>query len=235
MKKRTSLRSLHENVRMKSCREIVTDNTYGHNSTAEAQWSELAGWIDSECQRPRVLRFRRRSLDTGLGSEVDVSVDALLTSIEREKGVRFNFSLINSLILRFLDHQRLHTYMPIEPLFRFAKALPLTLISGYIYLEKYIDKIKGTFSDCSLLVKFFFVCCLIGSKFVNDIHADAFLTGCSIALREVNYIEGLVLSTINYDIEISGRDVRRVLEDNALPGRRNLDIRFQEICRNTHH
>lgn len=175
---------------------------------------------------------------TGHGAEDrqgdGLSVDMFLNSISRcERGMRLNFTLINSLILKFLDHKNLVSVLSIEPIFRFARTLPLILVSGYIYLEKYMARVGVVFSDCSKLVKFFLVCCLIGLKFIYDTNCstDSFLTSWDMAAVEVNYIEGLVLSTINYDIEISNNDIQRVLLQNGLlrGDSKSLDARFHEI------
>lgn len=165
--------------------------------------------------------------------DMSLPMDLLLDSISmEEKGINFNFTLINSIVLKFLDHKRLASFLSIEPIFKFTEALPLTLVAGYIYLEKYVRKIRATFSDCSKLIKFFLVCCFIGSKFTYDTHysSDSFLTEWKLMAKEINYIEGLVLSTINYDIEISNRDIQKVLIQNVFfsNDKKSLDSHFHE-------
>ncbi|CAD25562.1 hypothetical protein [Encephalitozoon cuniculi GB-M1] len=160
-------------------------------------------------------------------------MDAFLASIfGQEKGSRLNFGLINSVILRFLDHKSIQSILPIESIFRLAKGLPLTLISGYIYLEKYVKRVRIVFGDCKKLIKFFLVCCFMGSKFIYDTQSpdDLLLREMDVTAREAFYIESLVLSVIDYDVEISNSDIRKVILRNRifLGDKRRLNVQFDE-------
>ncbi|AFM98553.1 hypothetical protein EHEL_070260 [Encephalitozoon hellem ATCC 50504] len=165
---------------------------------------------------------------------VGFPMDEFLSSIsERERRLRFNFSLINSVILRFLDHRNIRSILSIESIFRAARELPLVLISGYIYLEKYVKKVGAVFGDCKKLIKFFFGCCFMGSKFIYDTwHPDSlFIRGMNSA--EISRIEGLVLSAIDYDLEISNNDIRRVILQNkaSLSNKEHLNAQFNRAIR----
>ncbi|AFN83274.1 hypothetical protein EROM_070230 [Encephalitozoon romaleae SJ-2008] len=162
------------------------------------------------------------------------SMDEFLSSVlEKERGLRFNFSLINSVILQFLDHGSIRSILSIESIFRAAKELPLVLISGYIYLEKYVKKAGIVFYDCKKLIKFFFGCCLIGSKFIYDTRHpdDLFFVGISPA--EIFRIEGSILSAIDYDLEISNDDIRKVILQNkaSLSNKEHLNAQFNRAIR----
>lgn len=164
------------------------------------------------------------------------ATEALLSyTAESVIGTGFNLNLVNSLILRFVDHKSLNSFLSMKSIFRFARILPITLASGYIYLEKYMSRAKVAFSDCSMFVKFFFVCCLIGSKFIHDVRhpGDPLLTSWDLMANEVNYIEGLILSTINYDVEISSMDVRRLFLRSRMlsDDRKSLNTNFHEAVK----
>lgn len=162
-------------------------------------------------------------------------MDMFLVSIfGHERGVRFNFGLINSVILRFLDHKATGSVLCVKSMFRLANELPLTLVSGYIYLEKYVKKIGGAFGDCKELVKFFLVCCLIGSKLIHDAGSCSLTpSDLSMVPREASRAERAVLSAIDYDVEICNGDIRRVVLQNKvfLHAKESLDSCFDEAVR----
>ncbi|ADM11788.1 uncharacterized protein Eint_070240 [Encephalitozoon intestinalis ATCC 50506] len=173
--------------------------------------------------------------NASLRSYAGFPMDVFLVSIfGQERGIRFNFGLINSVILRFLDHRNVGSILLIESIFKVAQELPLVLISGYIYLEKYVKKIGIAFSNCKRLIKFFFVCCFMGLKFIFDGPSPSIRFLQEMNPREIFQIEKLVLSAIDYDLEISNGDIRRVFLQNKtlLSDKERLDEQFDKVTRN---
>lgn len=162
------------------------------------------------------------------------SMDGFLLSVlEKERGLRFNFGLINSVILQFLDHGRIKSILSIESIFRAARGLPLVLISGYIYLEKYVKKVGVLFDDCKKLIKFFFGCCFIGSKSIYDTRHPDNLLFVGMSTAEIFRIEESILSAIDYDLEISNDDIRKVILQNkaSLNNKEHLNAQFNRAVR----
>jgi hypothetical protein len=170
-------------------------------------------------------RQQRKENETGL----------LLQRITQEDGgTRFNIALLNSLILRFIDHKSFISFLNIEPLLGLARELPLILISGYIYLEKYIRALEAKFIDTPTMAKFFLACSLIGAKFMFDncCFSAALLSELYFAPGEFRYIEGTILSTIRYELAISGQEIRQViLEERA--SLESKDVLERAFCRAT--
>jgi predicted transcriptional regulator len=88
--------------------------------------------------------------------------------------------------------------------------LPIYLISGYIYLCRYL---KCKMSNLKDLSKIFFICCWISAKTTHDKHIpfDEMFINTDICTKDISYIEAHILSKINYDIEIYQEEVLRYI------------------------
>lgn len=102
-----------------------------------------------------------------------------------------------------------YCYKPIYSCLR--NILPIYLISGYIYLRRYLDR---RLKDFKQLLKIFISCCWIAIKATNDSHISCkdLLVGYSIDPEEISFIEAHILSEINYDIEITKKEILEVIE-----------------------
>jgi hypothetical protein len=142
----------------------------------------------------------------------------LLEEIAQEDGgCRFNLALLQTLILKSIDH-KIALFLNIDPLQRLTRELPLVLISGYVYLERYIKALKTKFVSYASLIKVFLACCLIGAKFMFDSHypSTTLVSELGFVRGEMNYIEGAILSAIKYKLEIYNSDIKRVILEEGM-------------------
>lgn len=95
----------------------------------------------------------------------------------------------------------------ISSLLELKNIVPLYLICGFIYLKRYLKNVRNKIKD-STLTKIFLTCCWIGVKIFNDTHVTChdFLDNYNCDNKEITYIEAHILSSINYDLDISYTD-----------------------------
>ncbi|WUR03130.1 uncharacterized protein VNE69_03340 [Vairimorpha necatrix] len=97
-------------------------------------------------------------------------------------------------------------YYNYSRLLDFKNILPLYLITGFIYLRKYLKNVKKGFRD-SILFKLFLTCIWMGIKNYNDLQIQDFLESYRCDYKEITFIEANILSKINYDIDITENEM----------------------------
>ncbi|TBT96514.1 hypothetical protein CWI39_3744p0010 [Hamiltosporidium magnivora] len=90
--------------------------------------------------------------------------------------------------------------------------LPFTLLIGFIYLKRYLIRVKKR-NDFYFFVKLYLVCCLIGNKYWED-SCGGNCNECSVwgfEVEDINMLEKHVLNTLGYDLEISSEEIESVI------------------------
>jgi hypothetical protein len=111
----------------------------------------------------------------------------------------------------------------------FTSYIPCTLLSAYVYLKRYLDKVEFVREDCVVFIRIFLVCCIISSKYSDD-HSSSNSDVCEIwnfPLKQINIAENHVLSTIDYDLKIEEKEFREIIESEQFFGN---GYGFDSIC-----
>jgi hypothetical protein len=114
---------------------------------------------------------------------------------------------ISDRVMRKIISRYLRSSIYISSLLELKNIVPLYLVCGFIYLRRYLKNVRNKIKD-SVLTKIFLTCCWIGVKNFNDTHVTCheFLDNYKCDNREIAYIEAHILSSLNYDINISYRE-----------------------------
>lgn len=87
----------------------------------------------------------------------------------------------------------------------FCIFLPITLIDGFVILKKYLLNSEYRLQGIKELLHTYLACCLISHKFVADtpsFNLDL-IARWDILLKDINYLEALIINAINYNAHIS--------------------------------
>lgn len=188
--------------RLPVCKGMAGTRTYIHNSRPTTQpeepiWDEYMRSNCASCPFPYEKRFNYHY------TPEKYEIPDLNSKFIKSISDHITFLLIEN----FLSTDC--CYKPFYSCLR--NILPIYLISGYVYLRRYLNH---RLKDFKQLLKIFISCCWIAIKATNDNHISCkdLLDDYSIDPEEISFIEAHILSKINYDIEISKKDILEVIE-----------------------
>ncbi|KAF9763279.1 hypothetical protein NGRA_1372 [Nosema granulosis] len=145
------------------------------------------------------------SIQTGngyLASHKQYDISSLTSGVIKTITDKISFMIIQNFMDPNLSYQPFFFYL--------NNILPIYLISGYVYLRRYLNcRLK----DLKKLFKIFISCCWIAIKVTNDTHVtcNQVFGIYNIDPEEISFIEAHILSKINYDIEISKEEIYDVI------------------------
>lgn len=149
--------------------------------------------------RPRLYEYGQGKL---LGSEL-----YRRAQLDRDCPNGLSELVFASMVFNFLDKNE--SGFSLLKLFKgFCTFLPRTLINGYIYLKRYTGSFKHKFRKIDQLLKIYLACCVISNKYEVDVQIwnSEVVANWGIDLDEMNYLEALLINTLNYDLFISDED-----------------------------
>lgn len=130
-----------------------------------------------------------------------------------------NSSFICELIIACLVFRMLRSNergASILKLFRgFFSFLPFTLVRGYIYLKKYTRRFQHSVYHAHNLAHIYLACCLLALKYHSDhgLRNSELITGWNISISEFNFIEGLVLNGLEYNLCLADEEIEEAKKE----------------------